>query len=135
MTELKPCPFCGETTLGASSQVNGHATVGHYIECGHCQNQGPWMFSASAAADAWNNRVSPWRSLKDDPPEPPTEATNHAILIRNLGRELVDNRYHQLVPYNDMDNGGVLRWFEVHLDWVLEDYLDRGFSEWMEVPE
>jgi hypothetical protein len=128
VNELKPCPFCGGKFDYNNDVGPEDAYLEEWWECTRC----------GARVDSKEHsqkRVSPWRSLKDDPPEPPTETTSHAILIRNSGRELVDNRYQQLVPYNDMDNGGVLRWFEVHLDWVLEDYLDRGFTEWTEVPE
>ena len=79
--------------------------------------------------------VSPWRSLTNDPPEPPTETTNHALLVRDMRRDLADDRYRLLVPYNDRDNGGVLRWFESHLDYVLEDVIESGYAEWMEVPK
>jgi hypothetical protein len=79
--------------------------------------------------------VSPWRSLESDPPEPPTEATNHALLVRKMSRGLTDDRHRLLVPYNDRDNGGVLRWFESHLDYVLEELIESGYTEWMEVAE
>lgn len=82
-------------------------------------------------------RVSPWSSLTTDPPEPPTEATNHALLVRAnpLDRDLDDDRYRLVVPYNDRDNGGVLRWFDSHLDYALEELIESGYTEWMKVPQ
>jgi len=80
--------------------------------------------------------MTPWRSLETDPPEPPTEVTAHALLVRAhpSDRDLEDDRYRLVVPCRDRDNGNELRWFESHLDYVLEELIESGYAEWMEVP-
>lgn len=70
MTGFRPCPFCGSSDVSRSWQ--SAALVA--IECASCEATGPaWKGDSTqeakdGARDAWNTRVSPWRSLKDDPP-------------------------------------------------------------------
>lgn len=91
---------------------------------------GPWYEAQAKAYDTSaelvrEHGVSPWRSLKDDPPAPPTEQTDHALLVRAhpLDRDLDDDRYRLIVPHRDSDND------------VLEDVIEWGYVEWMEVPK
>lgn len=128
MSDLKPCPFCG--SLDVDTQ--------HYDEvsnvcCDSC-HAGYWTSDGEDAESIWNNRASPWRSLKDEPPEPPTEDTEHSIIVRANHRVLAVDRYRLLVPYRDRDNGNQWRWFESHMDDVLEDVVAWGYTDWMEVP-
>jgi len=92
---------------------------------------------AARVINAQQPASSPWRSLKDDPPKPPTDETQHALLVRAslLDRDLADDRFRLLVPHHDRDNGNELRWFEAHLDDVIEDVIECGYIEWMEVPQ
>ena len=68
--ELKPCPFCGGTTLGFDSH-RGQA----WVECKTCWNRGPlagWNIDDDGDADAvekWNARADNWISVEDRLPE------------------------------------------------------------------
>lgn len=53
MTELKPCPFCGDKIPHIWIPANG----GYSVICGNgCGAEGPVMENEERAADAWNTR-------------------------------------------------------------------------------
>lgn len=61
MSELKPCPFCGERKeldFEILPQTNGKHL--HYISCGNCETDGPaGSLSNKQAAILWNQRLTP----------------------------------------------------------------------------
>ena len=64
MTELKPCPFCGEKAdiyLGDSS--DGYIKGTQYIEA-YCNRCGARIKShyVADAIEAWNSRPNPWHT-------------------------------------------------------------------------
>lgn len=74
MTPLKPCPFCGSTDV----DTTGNDEV-WFVGCNQCE-AGYGHSTLDSAKGQWNTRISPWRSLKDDPPKKP----GHYVL-RGLG--------------------------------------------------
>lgn len=107
MTELKPCPFCGSSDVGLLDPDDQF----HCRVCGAASGC-PEDESRESKVDRWNTRVSPWRSLKDDPP------INAPVLIRR-GQRASWRFGAQIMP-----------WLP-----VSEYYFERGYTEWMEVPE
>lgn len=51
MTDLEPCPFCGET----ETLLRNPASAGEYVNCTKCQTFGPHH----ANGMHWNNRAKP----------------------------------------------------------------------------
>lgn len=113
MSGFNPCPFCGSTDVSRSWQSASVIA----IECTDCEATGPARRGDSTqeakdgARDAWNTRVSPWRSFKDDPP------TKGPVLIRR-GQRASWRFGAQIAP-----------WLP-----VSEYFLERGYTEWMEAP-
>ena len=50
MSELKPCPFCGGSTLCHIE----NKTFGMYVHCGKCGARTDYYASKGAATRAWN---------------------------------------------------------------------------------
>lgn len=75
MKDLKPCPFCGSPGIYDPDIPTE--------QCGRCGALGPGYGGADVG---WNDRASPWRSLKDDPP---TEGTWITIRKRLASGELI----------------------------------------------
>jgi hypothetical protein len=72
-----------------------------------------------------------WRSLKDDPPDSESEFhTLRSILVRNLER---DHWYGRIVKL--VRDGGTWRDDDNEDCWTLEQYMESGCTEWMEIPE
>ena len=68
MTELLPCPFCGETNMSLGYD-RGAFTI--FLECDDCGGRGPAISTLSndprdaqarilAAKDQWNKRGGKW---------------------------------------------------------------------------
>lgn len=91
MTDLKPCPFCGSFTDLEPEDTR--------VKCYSC--------GASNWREQWNTRVSPWRSLKDDPPR---------LAMRVILRAPALFRIHIA---SDSSNA---------------EFLGKGYDSWMEVP-
>lgn len=134
MTQLKPCPFCGSSNLTRSWQSATQIAV----ECQRCEAHGPLQKSQTMqgakenAHETWNNRVSPWRSLKDDPPDPDADwaaESLRSVLVRNLEREHLYGRIIKLVR-----GGNTWRDDDRENPWTLQQYMGNGFTEWMEIP-
>jgi hypothetical protein len=101
VSELKPCPFCGFTAK--------HWDDIQREQCTRCGALGPEYGGADVG---WNTRVSPWRSLKDDPPEIGTH-----ILMRD---ELA-------VGFSTL---------RVSMPELIELTVNHTkYTEWMEIPE
>ena len=61
MTELKPCPFCGEKAfLNDGFYVNGRGTTTnyYYAKCYGCKAKTDDLASFDGAVEAWNRRQS-----------------------------------------------------------------------------
>ena len=61
MTELKPCPFCGDAWIYVSdgSYTSGYESFGYKVEC-RCKGSFmamPWKITKEKAIEAWNRRV------------------------------------------------------------------------------
>ena len=58
MSDLKPCPFCGdEGWLHSHGSVLSDAHVGHRVECeGKCHSTTCYWHSKEEAITAWNTR-------------------------------------------------------------------------------
>lgn len=54
MSDLKPCPFCGE-----DSAIEPKRCGTNYISCRICFADGPRGFGQHVAAEAWNTRFPP----------------------------------------------------------------------------
>ena len=74
MSDLKPCPFCGSPGELSSLTPDGY----RYARCSSCDITSETSRSVEALKATWNTRVSPWRSLRDDPP-----AMGSHILMRD----------------------------------------------------
>ncbi len=76
--------------------------------------------------------ASPWRSLKDEPPVPDTEwkESLRSILVRNPSR---DHWYGRIVKL--VRDGNTWRDDDDEDTWTLDEYVQSGCTEWMEVPE
>lgn len=94
MSDLKRCPFCGSSDLSPEPEFGPQQ---HWLcsGCGSC-----------ATVERWNTRVSPWRSLKDDPP------TEYPVVVFNPRKKSAD----------------VLLFKATH------ETLGRGWTLWMEIP-
>lgn len=118
MTELKPCPFCG----GEFAYNNDVGPEDAYLEewwaCTRC----------GARVDSKEHsqkRVSPWRSLKDDPPEP--NSGWRQVFLRHA------DGYVKIAELGDDTDITVTgeAWAE-GVPELLEKY---NFVSWMEVPQ
>ena len=56
MSGLKPCPWCGSTSVG---EENFPAADAEWIECFDCGAHGPGMRTFQEARAAWNARPEP----------------------------------------------------------------------------
>ena len=66
MTDLKNCPFCGETADGliVSSKGSAPFPVGHRVICTDgCSTWGPMENTEAEAIEAWNRRA---KESRDD---------------------------------------------------------------------
>lgn len=54
MSELKPCPFCGEQ----AARVKSSGRWGYFVSC-TCAAVGPSSKSRAEAIERWNTRVEP----------------------------------------------------------------------------
>lgn len=74
MSELRPCPFCGETKAKAGEQPHN---CGWFVYCPNCYvlhdnniTEGPDDdFDKDEAIKAWNTRADDWISVKTKYPE------------------------------------------------------------------
>jgi len=57
LTELLPCPFCGERSCISISVEHGRPKW--FAFCPPCNAHGPWADSESEACSAWNTRTPP----------------------------------------------------------------------------
>ena len=53
MTELKPCPFCGDRGFHLKSD-----TFGHIVKCKKCGSRTDFYASKGVATRHWNTRVN-----------------------------------------------------------------------------
>jgi Lar family restriction alleviation protein len=51
ITELLPCPFCGETDVFVNLLTENYFTM-----CGYCKTQGPHGTTVHRACERWNER-------------------------------------------------------------------------------
>lgn len=57
--KLKPCPFCGSTTINIYSQYFERGDItNYYLLCEDCAVEGPWLISQEAAIKHWNTRAN-----------------------------------------------------------------------------
>lgn len=57
MSELKPCPFCGEKAKAYHEESWAHGE-GYYVSCTNCGVRQWWLFNFEAdAIEAWNRRT------------------------------------------------------------------------------
>ena len=125
MSELIPCPFCGKpgTIWESRKLVPGYHDASRSVGCKACayalaskDETTTWLESGRVEtnteevdaylASIWNNRVSPWRSLKDDPP------TEYPVVICNPRRKAADTLLFKATP----------------------ETLARGWTLWTELP-
>lgn len=120
MTTLKPCPFCGSTDV----DTTGNDEV-WFVGCNQCE-AGYGHSTFDSAQGQWNTRVSPWRSLKDDPPTAPVLA---CVRKPCSSDPFDDDEFRDGYVYR-------MRWMR-HAKWStpIESYIEWGFTEWMELPE
>ena len=52
MTELKPCPFCGNKAMIFNS------SFGYFVSCNVCEVETPAFEYRETAIEAWNRRVN-----------------------------------------------------------------------------
>ena len=61
MSELKPCPFCGESTVTMICRINDDWRNRYSVLCdyerGGCGAESGWYHSKEEAAEAWNRRA------------------------------------------------------------------------------
>lgn len=141
MSELKPCQFCGKpgTIWESRKLVPGYHDASRSVGCKACgytlasrSETTTWFDSGRVTtnteevdgylASIWNRRVSPWRSLKDDPPISVggMEQLHRAIVVRDTSAPSWTNRYVMLLP----------KFFDAE----LLGNLKGSFTEWMEIP-
>lgn len=59
MSELKPCPFCGEEAK-LLDKTNYYETGGYtyyFVRCNNCGAENGWNMQLEKAIEAWNRRV------------------------------------------------------------------------------
>jgi hypothetical protein len=50
MTDIKPCPFCGEDDdLGIGRNTEDREGFPTWVYCGNCGAQGPWFYTRNKA--------------------------------------------------------------------------------------
>lgn len=110
MTELKPCPFCGEQAVADSTE---HQPYSEFISCMGCT-------AIVDTPEQWNTRPSPWRSLKDE--LPPQSGDN--IFVRD-GKGANDVACWER---------NAKRWNTNASGLISEAELSEYWTEWCEVP-
>ena len=83
--ELKPCPFCGSTSLDPRGYRDER-----WIECRNCEAISPTTDSEEAAAHAWN-RVADWQSTARAANWLPPE---EVAKLREALRDLLNDTQH-----------------------------------------
>ena len=59
MSDLKPCPFCGDTYISTHLTTFGKYTVGcNTLKCISLHTEGKLFNSREEAIEAWNKRVN-----------------------------------------------------------------------------
>lgn len=114
MSELKPCPFCGAKEEDLCPQYH-QGQRREYVICGKCDAYGPAVMVGTDPVEMWNTRVSPWRSLRDDPPDVDPDSM---LILRRTG----DNPAWTIVG-------------PICADIIMRNLVEDGFNEWCEVPE
>jgi len=93
MTDLKPCPHCGEY---------GHAIVSFndvfWVECGSCDAQGPRIITEKSAVEAWNTRHTTKAQI-----DAATRAINEAFMAKGVIDYMPNN-----LPSNELYYRGSL---------------------------
>lgn len=130
MSDLKPCPFCGNTDVHIDADDGDFYAV--LCDEGRCAGNSGYFGSPESAKACWNTRVSHWRSLKDEPPVPDAEwkESLRSILVRNPSR---DHWYGRIVKL--IRDGNTWRDDDNEDTWTLDEYVQSGCTEWMEIPE
>ena len=80
MTELKPCPFCGESVrddeqelcLDSFLQMSEKAGPLFYLECFGCGIETRWFPTEAEAIAAWNRRAAVVEEIKGESDENPS---------------------------------------------------------------
>lgn len=126
-SSLKPCPFCGSRDIGLIDPDDQFC-------CRDCGAASGCLSEQACDADkqvAWNTRVSPWRSLEDDPPN---KTTGRLIALRGPIPETPEeaSQYFGCSGYVY----GYMKRYGHHWDNSNKVRLPLAvFTHWMEVPE
>ena len=58
MSDLKPCPFCGQSDANIILLKNGGFTAFQHV-CNYCGSRGPESDTQEKAESSWNRRANP----------------------------------------------------------------------------
>lgn len=103
MTELKPCPFCGEESdIYLGDSTDGYIRGTQYIEA-YCNRCGARIKGhlVSETIEAWNTRANPWHTGT------PTEEGWYLVAIRFGGRIEYESR--KCIRTIDNNGNGCMR--------------------------
>lgn len=147
MTELKDCPFCWKpgTIWESRELVPGYHDACRAVGCKACaytlaskSETTTWLETGGVTTNTeevdalltsvWNNRVSPWLSLKDDPPV----NDNRLILLRGKPPRCGYEQSGIVVDIPGWD--GVVHGFARANQLELLSYRYQDFTEYMEIP-
>ena len=59
MSDLKPCPFCGNTKIkrrSYSDEIEGSTVTLFFCRCSNCESDGSTAYSRVEAEEKWNTR-------------------------------------------------------------------------------
>lgn len=115
MTELNPCPFCGDKKIEIV-WYSLHKSCS--VLCTRCKADIAPCQTEEQAAEAWNRRASGWISVKDRLPEEETPE----LLFSADGK----------VYYGSF---GYSKFYAIDSDGIFSGFTAYEVSHWMPLPE
>ena len=116
MSELLPCPFCGEPVLWRE-YGDGSGNILHFDNDCSMAERMPFFFISYALAVAfWNRRASPWISVEERLPEKNTEVLAWVEVDERVEKGFPEflryywgmKRIADIVPWRSMWDNSVL---------------------------
>ena len=108
MTELEPCPFCGEATgIIVIPEIGGEC---FYLLCGECGSRSSYENSEAEAIAAWNHRANPLADKLAEALEPfadgDVDASGTAVILYVDASQAIMKAIDTLAEYRAQKKGG-----------------------------